>query len=106
MTGREINQLRNALGLNPIQFAAAVGVSPATVYRWESSETRTRQISLDPMQYELMTKAKAELDARGPVAAKSIGDDIVKAFLFGGALYATYLLMQELFDPKKKAKKK
>lgn len=104
MTGTDIQAIRDSLGLTPIQFAAAVGVTPSTVYRWE--DAGPNQVRLDPLQYSLLVKAQDELGVRTVASQKSLGEELAKAVMFGGALYATYLLMQSLFDPTTKNKKK
>ena len=41
-TGRSIAKLRESLGLTAPEFAAQLGVTPATVYRWESVKGRLK----------------------------------------------------------------
>jgi DNA-binding transcriptional regulator YiaG len=37
-TGKSVARLRRKQGLSVAQFAAQLGVSPATVYRWEATQ--------------------------------------------------------------------
>jgi len=37
-TGKSVARLRRQQGLSVAQFAAQLGVSPATVYRWETTQ--------------------------------------------------------------------
>ena len=37
-TGKSVARLRRQQGLSVAQFAAQLGVSPATVYRWEATQ--------------------------------------------------------------------
>jgi len=37
-TGKSVARLRGKQGLSVAQFAAQLGVSPATVYRWEATK--------------------------------------------------------------------
>jgi DNA-binding transcriptional regulator YiaG len=37
-TGKSVARLRRQQGLSVAQFAAQLGVSPATVYRWETNQ--------------------------------------------------------------------
>ena len=46
MTPTEIRALRLALKLTPQTFAVKVGVGQATVYRWESGESKPRGLAL------------------------------------------------------------
>jgi uncharacterized Zn finger protein len=39
-TGKSVARLRKQLGLSVLEFAETLGVSPATVYRWESTRGR------------------------------------------------------------------
>jgi len=94
-TGDTIRSLRDALGMTAGQFAALIGVHPATLYRWEAKKGGTAR--LDPMQHRLLAVIHERLQA-------SVDRDewtrvLRNDLLIGGGLYALYRLLSSVFDP-------
>lgn len=54
MKGKDIQKIRKAFGLSPVEFAVLLGVSLSTVYRWETLE----QPNVDWMQRQTLTLMK------------------------------------------------
>ncbi len=46
MTGSEVRSLRKSLGLNQVQFAVELGVSPGTIHRWENDKVQPSPLAL------------------------------------------------------------
>lgn len=95
MTGEEIRQLRQTLGLGVPQFAQLLGVHVATAYRWEAVGVRT--VTLDPLHAALMARLQQTLEAR-PVRAEQEewGQQLLKGVLIGGTLAGLAVLLAGL----------
>lgn len=50
MSPKQIKLLRKALGLTQVQFAAKIGVSFATVNRWEMGRTKPSPLAIREME--------------------------------------------------------
>lgn len=54
MTGRELREVRSALGLSVGDFASLLGLSPRTVYRWEAPGRLSRRATLDGLKTSIV----------------------------------------------------
>jgi transcriptional regulator with XRE-family HTH domain len=64
MTGASIKRLRERLGASPSEFAALLGTSTPTVYRWEHcSASKIPPIGLAQRQLLLLIGAPSKADA-------------------------------------------
>lgn len=97
MTGREVRDLRNDLGISREVFAACLGVATSSVYRWEDHKFARKQIRMDPFHHSLLLKMQAEFESCGPDDIELLGKKLVEAGLLNGALYSTYRLLKFLF---------
>jgi hypothetical protein len=96
VTGTEIANLRLCLGLSVQQFAALCGVTPASVYRWESSPDRN--LSVDPFQTSVLGALETEcVRRRPPRAQRDWGRTLAGAIAVGGSILAIGALAQALF---------
>lgn len=60
MTGNEIRSIREDLRLNPHALADILGVSLATVYRWES--LKGADVRVEPLQQRILTALHIHLN--------------------------------------------
>ena len=72
-----IKELREARGMSPVQLAATLGVSLATVYNWESGKFEPRasqlralarvfEVSMDDIDFEAGAEAGTRKQDGGP----------------------------------------
>ncbi len=76
----DVRQLRGRLGLTQEQFADRLGVSTITVHRWESGQSRPRQLALEKLAQLQQEAAAAASEAQSmrtlrPAARAGIGLD-------------------------------
>ena len=76
----DVRQLRGRLGLTQEQFADRLGVSTITVHRWESGQSRPRQLALEKLARLQQEAAEAASEAQPmrtlrPVPRAGIGLD-------------------------------
>ena len=76
----DVRQLRGRLGLTQEQFADRLGVSTITVHRWESGQSRPRQLALEKLARLHQEAAEAASEAQAlrtlrPVPRAGIGLD-------------------------------
>lgn len=64
----DVRQLRGRLGLTQEQFADRLGVSTITVHRWESGQSRPRQLALEKLA-QLQQEAAAAASEAQPMRA-------------------------------------
>ena len=95
MTGPEVRQLREGLGLEIFAFATTLGVHVSTLYRWEQTPGALR---IDPLQAEILAKLQRKLHGQRAEKNRAIGDAIVKGLLLGGALVGLAALLTHLLD--------
>jgi DNA-binding XRE family transcriptional regulator len=50
MTGSDVKQVREAMGLDPFAFAETIGVHVSSVYRWEAA----KEPSIDRLQEQII----------------------------------------------------
>lgn len=60
-TGKSVTRLRRRVGLTQVQFAQRLGVSPASVARWEATDGR---LKLQPRCLNALADLQHDLDAR------------------------------------------
>lgn len=92
MTGAEIKDIRDAMGMTREDFAQIFGVHTTTVYRWE---TNSSEIGKDAIRF--LTALRQILDRNGVVGTR-LGDDIRSALSMNGALRAIYVLLKHYFN--------
>ena len=107
MTGEDIRQVREALGLSVPDFASLLGVHLTSAYRWERAGSE--EIRLYPFQAQYVARLQAalqklETDRKRKEWAKSVA----QALLVGGTFGALAVVIADAVSAagKKKAKKK
>ena len=95
MTGEEVRKIRKALGMSPQYFSAILGVSPSTVYRWESSDT----IRVESMQLQILTLLReCIVKPKKEQACLEFGSKISTTLLVNGSLFALYEILREAYE--------
>lgn len=87
------------------QFAALLGVHPATLYRWEAKGSEP--VRLDPMQLRLLVALQEQAQQHQSDEARSDwAQGLITALLIGGGLFALFKLLEAVFennsDPKRR----
>lgn len=85
LSGKAIATVRERMGLSVADFAAALGVSLASAYRWEA----TSWPKLRPTPAALVTALAAMSDD----ALKTLGQEITHAIAGGGPFGASRLVL-------------
>jgi transcriptional regulator with XRE-family HTH domain len=93
LTPHMIRETRQAFGLSSAQFAAALGVHPTTVSRWETSPKAT--VAVEGTAWTVLTGLRRRLqeDAKARAEAQKQGEQIAAALLYAGALVALAALV-------------
>jgi len=87
MTGKQVSELRQKLGLSQAQLAQLLGVHSLTVSKWE------RNILVPtPHQEELLSSF-----AKARRAQKTIGEEVAELLLTAGVVVALYTLLEAAF---------
>ena len=88
LNGRELRELREAIGLHRQAFAELLGVALSTVYRWESAGDHPAR--MEPGVQRLLEAARVfrELTARGRSNV-----DLPRAIAIGGGLFGLYVML-------------
>ncbi|MBI2059202.1 MAG: hypothetical protein HYT87_05465 [Nitrospirae bacterium] len=96
MTGQEIEDLRECLGLSPIQLAKAAGVHPSSIFRWEAAGGK--EVRLDPLARQVLGILQSEcLKLRRAADQRHFGKEIAKAAAVGGLILAAGVLAARLY---------
>lgn len=61
MTPAEIVSLRQALNLSQVELAARLGVSPASVHRWETGKTEPTPLAMRQLNKLVKKTTKKEV---------------------------------------------
>lgn len=104
MRGAEIQQLRQSLGMSVPQFAQVLGVAHTTVYRWELSGTS--DVKIDPMPLGILTQLRERLGRNPPKKNRDLGEDVAKALILGGAVFALYKILEASFSAPTQVRRK
>lgn len=93
LTGSDVRRIRNAVEWATPEFAALLGVSGSTVYRWETREGGV--VPIEPLQAQLLVAldavmARADKRAGGAAAMRR---DLTEALALGGTLRALHTLL-------------
>jgi hypothetical protein len=81
MTGRDLKELREALGLDQFQFAIVLGCHVSSVYRWEAA---VGNISFDATVSRVLQPLRDLLVGK-PRLATQLGDDVRSAMVSYGS---------------------
>lgn len=92
-----IRSTREAFGLSSSQFAAALGVHPTTVSRWENSP---KDVVVEGTAWTVLMGLNQRLAAKGRAAkeAEQAGREVASALLIGGTLIALAVLVAYAAD--------
>ena len=96
MTGSDVTSLRSSLGLKPNAFAAILGVHPSSLYRWESA--CGEEVLVDPLQVHLLVSLHDVVKKRSSGAQKELGQQLFRALILKGALFALFTLLKVVFE--------
>ncbi len=88
ITGNDVRALRTALGFSASTFAAVLGVSISTVYRWEGRGDLF--VAIEPLQAHLIVWTRAILLQE---EGAEVGKELMTAMALRGPLYALYALL-------------
>lgn len=80
MTGEEVANIRDRMGLDPFAFAAVLGVSVSTIYRWEATPVP----EINPLQRDILAGLYAK--KLGKRDGADLGDAVRKGLIAGGTL--------------------
>lgn len=103
ITGTEIKQLRDTLGMSVPHFAELLGIHLATVYRWESVGSNAPP--LGPLHQRLLAHLQQQANVRALKIRQQWAGQLLQAVLIGGTLAALAQLLSNE-KPKKKRRKK
>lgn len=96
-TGNDIQRLREALNMSPVQFASLLGIHLATLYRWEAKGDA--QVRLDPMQLGVLLALQEQLNRqRTAKQQEEWAAALLGALVIGGGLFALYKILEAAFD--------
>ncbi len=98
MTGKEVAGIRSSLGLDPSRFAMVLGIHPSSLYRWEAAGTE--DVRPDPLQAHLLQLLQEQLSTQKSKAQREFGDQLMRAFVIGGGLFALFKLLEAIFGKK------
>ena len=98
ITGYEIRQLRETLGMSVPHFAELLGIHLATVYRWES--TGAKAPPLGPLHQRLLAHLKQQANAKTLKARDQWAGELLQAVLVGGTLVALAQLLSSASQQK------
>jgi transcriptional regulator with XRE-family HTH domain len=93
MTGPRLRTLRTDLGMTSHAFAAVLGVSISTYYRWESTTT---ELNPDPLQREILDKLATTLHSLSANACEGLGKKLSAFLVQKGTLAALGALIEEI----------
>jgi len=96
IVGRRVREVREALGMSVGDFADVLAVHPATVHRWESAGERATTI--DGVAAGVLGALDQKIGRKPVFHSQQVGDEVVKALIVGGALFALGLLIHELVE--------
>ena len=94
ITGSDLRQLRETLGLDSFAFAKLLGVATSTVYRWEGLGPKA--VNMDPMQRQLVEALIAKLESTKAQGRADLNKAIVDALIAGGAILGLFVLLKFL----------
>lgn len=95
-TGEEVFTLRVHLGLSQVEFASLLGVSLASVYRWESQKVTT--LRLDRGTTRLMHAACHYYEQAARRGDEHVGLELVQAIALRGGLYGLFVMLKAIFE--------
>lgn len=92
-----IRETREAFGLSSSQFAAALGVHPTTVSRWENAPG---PVSVEGTAWTVLMSLRQRLESnrRAKAEAARVGEEVAQALLIGGTIVALALLVAYAAD--------
>ena len=99
MTGNNIREIREDLGLTRKEFAESVRASVATIHRWEKAGPR--EVRLDPLHRDLVRALQHTRQQGGDLG--EIGIAVAGALALGGGLFALYKLLEAVMAPRRRS---
>jgi hypothetical protein len=94
MTGIQLKDLREQVGMTIPNFSTLLGVHVGTVYRWEAAGGG--QLNFDPLHERIIAHMNCEAAAKSLNARTKWGNDLVQALLIGGTLFALAKLLSSV----------
>lgn len=91
VTGRQLEELREKLGLSIKDWSRVTALSIATVYRYRTAPDRTCKRDRAGQVHELLTQAGEK------EGFEVVGDIVRRALLVRGSLYAYYQVLDIVY---------